>query len=134
MKLESPVSLANVDDLEPLAYSVKDLVRRLPLCRSTVEGLIRRGELEVAQVEAESLSCTSPWKASSRGTPSSRGSHVTERENEQAYNQGVDDAKRALVSVVAVIPPSYAIGRAALEIIVEGLDGLKFPGAGDQRQ
>jgi excisionase family DNA binding protein len=55
MKLESPMSLANVDDLEPFAYSVKDLVRRLPLCRGTIEGLIRRGELEVAQVGSRRL-------------------------------------------------------------------------------
>jgi excisionase family DNA binding protein len=49
------MSLSNVDDLEPFAYSVKDLVRQLPLCRSTVEGLIRRGELEVAQVGSRRL-------------------------------------------------------------------------------
>jgi hypothetical protein len=57
---------------------------------------------------------------------------VTERERD--FNAGVDAAKAALVAVAAVIPPSYAIGRAALDEVIAGLDGLKFPGAGEQRQ
>ena len=47
-------------------------------------------------------------------------------ENEQAFNQGVDAAKQALISIAAAIPTTHAIGRRAIEVIVEGVDGLKF--------
>jgi hypothetical protein len=49
---------------------------------------------------------------------------VTERE--QAFNQGVDAAKQALISIAAAIPTANAIGRRAFEVIIEGVDGLKF--------
>jgi hypothetical protein len=49
---------------------------------------------------------------------------VTERE--QAFNAGIDAAKQVLVSVAVAIPTTHAIGRRAIEVIVEGVDGLKF--------
>jgi hypothetical protein len=56
---------------------------------------------------------------------------VTERE--QAFNAGINAAKRALISIAAAIPTTHAIGRRAFEVIIEGVDGLKFsdpePGA-----
>lgn len=55
-------------------------------------------------------------------------------EPERDFNAGVEAARAALVAVAAVIPPSYAIGRAALEVIIEGVDGLKFSDAEGQRQ
>ena len=47
-------------------------------------------------------------------------------ENEQSFNQGVDAAKQALISIAATIPTTHAIGRRAFEVIIEGVDGLKF--------
>jgi hypothetical protein len=55
-------------------------------------------------------------------------------EAEDAFNQGIDATKAALASVAAAIPSTHAVGRAAIDEIVAGLDGLKFPGAGDQPQ
>jgi hypothetical protein len=48
-------------------------------------------------------------------------------ENERAFfNQSVDAVKQVLVSVAAAIPPTHAIGRTALDVIIQGVDGLKF--------
>ena len=47
-------------------------------------------------------------------------------ENEQAFNAGIDAAKQVLVSVAVAIPTTHAIGRTAIKVIIEGVDGLKF--------
>jgi hypothetical protein len=47
-------------------------------------------------------------------------------ENERAFNAGIDAAKQVLASVAVVIPTTHAIGRRAIEVVIEGVDGLKF--------
>jgi hypothetical protein len=49
---------------------------------------------------------------------------VTDRE--QAFNAGIDAAKQVLVSVAIAVPTTHAIGRRAIEVIIEGVDGLKY--------
>lgn len=49
------MSLSSVADPETFVDSIADTCRRLNLCRGTVDGLIRRGEIEVAQVGSRKL-------------------------------------------------------------------------------
>jgi hypothetical protein len=53
-------------------------------------------------------------------------------ENEQAFNAGIDAAKQVLVSVAVAIPTTHAIGRRAIEVVIEGVDGLKFSGPAER--
>jgi excisionase family DNA binding protein len=50
LKLEQHMSMMNVSEREPLAYSVEDFCKLIGLGRSTVYGLIAKREIEVAKV------------------------------------------------------------------------------------